>query len=464
MNNHIRNLPTFKELEQDLFKKLQGVYQSALVSMLEEIDLLLRDYRDFGRFQNRERQKCTIGTMFGPITIKRRIYVDREKGERVALLDSYLEFSGSDTLSPFLTEMAVKWAVKGPSYRDARDRFCDLLGYQVMSHEKIRQEVLKIEAKGIENQQDVHEEKKAVDVLFLEVDGLHAHKQNSERSTREIKIGIAHEGWELRHPSSNEYVLQNKSYWHTLGKGDEFWESFSRYLYNQYDIKEDTYIVINGDGAPWIRAGVDYFEKAIYVYDYYHAKKWIKTALSKRTKQERRKAYIAVDEKNPVDLLIAIAEAEKAETDEEKKEEIKDFRLFILENQDAFLDYRTILKEKGVDTEGLRTMGAAESNMNLFSKRLKKYGYSWSHDGLNSMVGAMIHHFEGRLIEVIQESKKMKSTKIKKETEDKYPSFASLLTEKTRQSIGAIKGHLPALVGDDQRKPYIRALRGLVGF
>src|SRR5699024_11893150 len=63
----------------------------------------------------------------------------------------YLQFNGSDTLSPFLTEMVVKWAVKGPSYRDARDRFYDLLGYQAMSHEKIRQEVLKIEPKSVED-------------------------------------------------------------------------------------------------------------------------------------------------------------------------------------------------------------------------------------------------------------------------------------------------------------------------
>src|SRR5699024_12111109 len=82
-----------------------------------------------------------IATMFGSITVKRRRYVDRETGDRVALLDRYLQYSGSDTLSPFLTEMAVQWAVKGPSYRDARDRFIDLLGYQAMSHETIRQEV-----------------------------------------------------------------------------------------------------------------------------------------------------------------------------------------------------------------------------------------------------------------------------------------------------------------------------------
>ena len=72
-------------------------------------------------------QACAIGTMFGSITIKRRRYLDRETWNRVALLDRYLQFTGSDALSPYLTEMAVQWAVIGPSYRDARVRFCDFI-------------------------------------------------------------------------------------------------------------------------------------------------------------------------------------------------------------------------------------------------------------------------------------------------------------------------------------------------
>lgn len=65
--------------------------------------------------------------------------------------------------------MAVKWAIRGPSYRDARDRFCDLLGYEVTSHETIRQEVLKINPKEIASNESTP--KKEKDVLFLEVDG-----------------------------------------------------------------------------------------------------------------------------------------------------------------------------------------------------------------------------------------------------------------------------------------------------
>lgn len=86
--------------------------------------------------------------------------MDRETGNRVALLVRYLQFTGSDALSPYLTEMAVQWAVIGPSYRDARVRFCDFIR---LSHETIRQEVLKIEAKDVEVPK---ENQKHVDVLF----------------------------------------------------------------------------------------------------------------------------------------------------------------------------------------------------------------------------------------------------------------------------------------------------------
>lgn len=99
-----------------------------------------------------------------------------------------------------------------------------------------------------------------MDVLFLEVDGLHVHKQRFNKKTPEVKLGVVHEGWKKKHPEENvsaagskEYELKNKSYWRSLDTGESFWDSFIRYLYNKYDITEDTHIVINGDGAPWIR-------------------------------------------------------------------------------------------------------------------------------------------------------------------------------------------------------------------
>src|SRR5699024_7970915 len=62
----------------------------------------------------------------------------------------------------------------------------------------------------------------------------------STRSTREVKLGVVHEGWKRKHPSSEEYELRNKSYWYSLEDGENFWELFSRYVYSEYSITEDT--------------------------------------------------------------------------------------------------------------------------------------------------------------------------------------------------------------------------------
>jgi len=104
----------------------------------------------------------------------------------------------------------------------------------------------------------------------------------------------------------------------------------------------------------------------------------------------------------------------------------------------------------------------AVKNINLQINPIKAIGYSWSLEGLGSMLNALIHRFEGTLVEAIQNL--FTSDHPVKEEPEEYPSVASILTEKTRESIGAIQGHIPALVGDDQHKPYARALRGLARF
>jgi len=63
-----------------------------------------------------------------------------------------------------------------------------------------------------------------------------------------------------------EYELLHKTYYASL-ELEEFWDEASRHLYCKYDIDNDTIVVINGDRAPWIREGVEYFPKAIYQSD-----------------------------------------------------------------------------------------------------------------------------------------------------------------------------------------------------
>src|SRR5699024_3723848 len=129
---------------------------------------------------------------------------------------------------------------------------------------------------------------------------------------------------------------------------------------------------------------------------------------------------------------------------------------------DAFPDYRDLLnKEQRVDTTAMRPRAAAESQRTLSSRTPKRSGGSWSIDSLKRILNARSHHFEGTLAKAIGNS--LSEDRVADKKSKEYPSFTSLLTEKTRASIDAIQGHMPALVRDDQHKPYIKALRGLAG-
>lgn len=458
MNHDNNNNTSLKEIEQELFGRLQHYFHVVFKGLLEDMDSWIMENRDHARYKYKEKQETSMDTVFGSVVINRRKYQDREKGARVALLDQYLQFKGDDSLSPYLAELAVDWAVRGPSYRDARDRLQQLLGYQAMSHEQIRQKVQQVQ--GVDHSIDEEEREKA-DALFLEVDGINPSLQGSKKGRHEVKVGIAHEGWEKRHPRSKDYDLKNKSFYYSLENGESFWEGFSRSLYEQYDIQEDTPIVINGDGAPWIRGGMEFLPQAIYNYDRFHLEKWIKMAMSNRSKKERRKAYVAGEANDPAALVTAVAEAEKAETDDKKREEIETLRTFILNNQEAFRDYRKRLREQGFETDWMRTMGSAESNMNFFSRRLKKMGYSWSLNGLDAMVRSMIHRFDGTLEEALQ----IRPTSDHEEEKStcKKPSIAKVLKQKTKQSVGAITGNMPLLQGREPGSYTAQALRGLAG-
>lgn len=458
MYDDITDTTNFKMIEKSLFQHLQGYFHDILVKFLEDMDVRIMENRDHQRYKYEEKQVSSLDTVFGPLTISRRKYTDRDAGCRVALLDQYLQFQGNDSLSPYLGELAVDWAVRGPSYRDARDRLQQLLGYQAMSHEQIRQRALQVQE--VDHGLD-ETERKQVDALFLEVDGLQTSLQNHQKDRCEVKVGIAHEGWQKRHPKSKDYELVNKTYYHSLQDSESFWETFSRQLYEQYDLDETTPVIINGDGAPWIREGVAYFPQAIYKYDHYHLKKWIKTALSNRSKQERRETYLAANDCDPIALSAKVAEAEKAETDEDKQNDIAELREFILNHQEAIRDYRTRLQEKGVPTNWMRPMGSAESNMNFLSRRLKKMGYSWSVAGLEAMVRAIIHRVDGTLEEALQAENRNDHEQEKPAQEQ--ASIASLLKQKTRESVGAFAGSMPVLQGTEPNSYTAWALEGLAG-
>src|SRR5699024_11329327 len=89
-------------------------------------------------------------SVFGSVTLERNYYQDKKTGKYVYVLDQYLKFDGTKGMSPVVQDLAIELAVTGVSYRQASAAMEKLLGYPVISHEGIRQQLLNTEVRSEE--------------------------------------------------------------------------------------------------------------------------------------------------------------------------------------------------------------------------------------------------------------------------------------------------------------------------
>ncbi|HHV36137.1 MAG TPA: ISLre2 family transposase [Syntrophomonadaceae bacterium] len=398
MNNQIKF--NIHDIEQLMWNATLETFQQAMVEILSMLDDFLMATRDKGRYEYKEKKERTYVTMLGPITINRRYYWDKDNKGWVFLLDQALELKGREQVSLGLKELVVLWATKGPSYRDVQERLKDLFGCQVLSHEKIRQILIQASdvLKNTFSEKPIV--KRQVDALFIEADGFWTgvqRKRRRFRRKRETHMVVVHEGWERRQGQGKktDYRLKNPMYITVIADSDEdIWEETWLRITQKYKDINKTRIIINGDLAPWIRAGTEHFKGALYQCDRFHLKREARRVL-RGSKGYIQQALYQIDQNNPEKLLKTISKAIDEAPSQEKKVEMETFKMQVQKHKESIKDYRQRLKAQGVRiSPAWRGMGAAESNVDRFKLRTAKRGRAWSKKGLSA-----IQHMLGLLYE-----------------------------------------------------------------
>ncbi len=403
--NSIRDFEriTFRKIEQAVFRIACEVLVEIIKPLLEGMDEEIFKKRDKKRFKPIDRKERTIESILGvPVTFKRRYYKDLKTGSYTFLLDEALGLSKGARQSPLLREVAVHMAVDGPSYRTASKNLERILGGRVISHEGIRQNLIKAsdEAKALFEKEKKHERpKENPGIIFIEVDGVHASLQKQSRRSTEEKVGVIHTGWEPRSECQGEYMLKGKRIVRTQSLSpEEFWSIVSETVYREFKINEDTVIVINGDRANWIRMFREWFCdcNVLYQIDRFHLLRTL-GGIFKRGSEAYCKLKDTMD-KDPTGATFMAALAEESVNLSGKKQKEAEALIKDLEGiADSVCDYRVRLSAMGYDIEGLRPMGAAETQINTFAHRIKGRGQSWSPSGLDGMMRLLGLKFEGRL-------------------------------------------------------------------
>lgn len=219
--------------------------------------------KEVGLVVERRKEIRQVVTQLGVVSYRRTYYACRDGGycypiDRVVGLESYQRVSSSVGLQ--LVETACEM-----SYAKASRVVTGGLVTKQTVMRKIRQATPITETVL----------RKKVPVLHVDADEDHVKLQTGD--SRIVPLVSVYEGIERK---GTRGICKNVFHCSEFGiKTEDLWEKVFDEIERRYDISETT-IYLHGDGAPWIKAGMEWLPNCKFVLDRYHANKALKHAVS----------------------------------------------------------------------------------------------------------------------------------------------------------------------------------------
>ena len=202
--------------------------------------------------------------------------------------------------------------------------------------------------------------------------------------------------------------LVNKRHYVHEGK-EPFWEGFEGYLINTYGYNPSVhFLVINGDGVSCITACRNHFKNMFFTLDRFHVARDIRSIFKGHRRYRSIRTKLAkYDVKG---FMTELNSAGGTLDDERKEEALADLIQQLSKYPEASGDYRKWLNTQGIDTRNMRTMGAAEGTMRVFTRRLKN-GRSWSDCEIAAFIQFIVALKDGLMTNKLEDPVESKSAK-----------------------------------------------------
>ena len=229
--------------------------------------------------------------------------------------------------------------------------------------------------------------KKKIKVLHVVADEDHVAMQSGKNVI--VPLITVHEGIENVSKGRNRCI--NARHFCEYGKPTkEFWEEVGAWVQEQYDAGYISRVYLHGDGANWIRTGMEVLPECRFVLDKYHLEKWIKTVTTGSMKEHSfriRKALRRFDlnefEFTVEDMLTEVESRNQAET-------IIQFRTYVLNNWDGI--------EIRKDEPGCGSSCTEAQISHVLAERLSRGPMGWSDEGLKYMSKLRVFKVNGETV------------------------------------------------------------------
>lgn len=312
----------------------------------------------------------TLVTHYGTLEFTRRYYHHAQTGARAHLVDELTDIIRYGRVEAGLAADLCRLASEC-SYSRSTEIACD----GAVSRQTVMQTLRKLQIPEVATDNV----KSDVPEIHIQVDEDHVTIQTkpSRRKKQKgmVKLAVLHDPIEQQ--GNRRYIPSKYSMPGRQESNERYWERILDKIYERYGDLGTRPVYIHGDGAPWIKAGVEIIPNSRFVLDRYHLEKALHTACNRYKAPSRwrtlREALKKLDLPKLVETLMTCGREGIC-----SHETAKTTIYYLVNNWEGIEITKDPNERPGAScAEGL--VG------HLLSDRLSRRPLSWSREGVTQM-------------------------------------------------------------------------------
>lgn len=420
-------LSSFTENLNDELMQLGYNLTKFSLEYAEDVIFKIKERKE--QFESLEKDERKIISIFGEIDFKRRYYLDKQTQQRVYLLDEYFKIAPKERLLENVETKLIEEAIE-TNYEKAGK----VVAYKTeISKQTVMNKISEIK---INLEEEKPSKKKIVDNIYCIADEDHVHLQKG--GIEEPRLVVVYDSVVK---NGKRMQLCNKKHFGGIytGRIDDLWEEVLTYIDNTYDLEKVKNIYILGDGANWIKTGLEWLPNSISVLDKFHLTKAINEIVGKENKENKKekaeykrriyKSFYALDFNQTEEIIKEILAEEMEKTTRKRKE---DLLKYILNNKEGITNlYKNQKELHGCSAEGHIS--------HLYSARLSSRPLGWKTINVNNVSKLRLIKADKKEIkEIVQNKRKVIEFK-------EIEKIRHIAKEKIKESINFKIGKIPAM-------------------
>ncbi len=416
----LNNINFLSDLTDDFYGELMNLGNELVQEYLKNLDKMIYESEErkekYVSYQkNSSGNKRKLITLFGEIEFSRRYYQEkRNKKEKIYLLDKAIGLEEKERMLVNVEEKMLNFATV---------KCYEFAGKNCAYNTEISKETVKnkIEELDFSNiPQEKFEKKSEKTRLYIQADEDHVHLQIG---------GISQPRLVTVYEENINGKLIGKKKFGGIYKGNiyKLWEEVYTYIENKYNYEKIEKVFIMGDGANWIKTGLEWLPKSIYVADRFHLEKALTGLCGKDNKDQKskiREAMYEFDYEKVKELGYEIlAEEIEKSVRERKLEQLE----YILNNEEGFRN------SVCYDVPGC----AAEGDIShTYSDRLSSRPLGWKESNVDKMARLRILAANGENIKIVTRNLNKNKFEVKEKIKKQRQISKMIKKEKYKREDG----------------------------